>query len=592
MVSDRGTFPTHLSCAALHDMSDEPLPAAATDPTAHHADALTTPPAYLDQARQSSLAIQKSWIRSVLRGAAADALRTIVTERTLRQRRREKRAAYKHRYDDGGSVSSLEEEPANAQGVGDEGEEVEVTQADVDAAYALAERVGRKWAGCLREEEGLPSSADAVLEAVRAGKYLEAEAEAKVGESGEMTHESETGNDERSADAVADEPVVAAAETPTAVMEEESTPAHESEAASLLLCNLARPSDAITPEVAISRLVTPPALLIGTAPSFGTLADAIAPNPVLSASLVTTMLPTSKDEIEARTKEADAWRRNVAGQMGQIIERQRWLYPKSLLEKAVRHNRERMASSRVGASTTASIASGRAVAATDDDRENDEGPGRKRKRSDMANERANANLGIPMAQPRPPCPYSELEWTGCELSQEQRTKLDEELLHEIPEAAGDDGDGKRIHVPPPIPPSCIVGGHLQHIGSIQQWEKAGTQGMQVGQDSESDPMQNLQRAKTRRKRWYRQAKTERLGRRVERPNDARIEIHARLSKVVKATDGEKQQEEEADEAPKEYLEMDLGGCLLEVGADDDGAQTIVTFKSLELSLALNAEGGV
>ena len=498
---------------------------------------------------------------------------------------------------DDGSVSSLEEEPANAQGVGDEGEEVEVTQADIDAAYALAERVGRKWAGCLREEGGLPSSADAVLEVVQAGRYLEAEVEPNVEESSEVARVGENCNNDDLVDAATDEPLAAAVVEAQAPADFEDIAASES--ASTLLSNLARPSDAITPEEAISCLVTPPALLIGTNP-FGTLADEIAPNPVLSASLVTTMLPTSKNEIEARTKEADAWRRHVTKQMGQIIERQRWLYPTSLLDKTVRHNRERMASSRVGASTTASIASGRAVAATDDDKNDDDGPGRKRKRSDMANERVNANLGLPLAQPRPPCPYSELEWTGCELSQEQRTKLDEELLHEIPEAAdggggddGNEGDGERIRVAPqPTPPSCIVGGHLQHIGSIQQWEKAGTQGMQVGQDSESDLMQNLQRAKTRRKRWYRQAKTERLGRRVERPNDARIEIHARLSKVVKATDGEKQQEEEADEAPKEYLEMDLGGCLLEVGADDDGAQTIVTFKSLELSLALNAEGGV
>ena len=273
--------------------------------------------------------------------------------------------------------------------------------------------------------------------------------------------------------------------------------------------------------------------------------------------------------------------------MGQIIERQRWLYPKSLLEKAVRHNRERMASSRVGGSTTASIASGRAVAATGDDKK-DGKPDRKRKRSNMANERADTNLELPMVRPRPPCPYSELEWTGCELGQEQRTKLDQELLHEIPEAAddaGDDDDGGKIHLPlQPTPPSCIVGGYLQHVGGVQQWEKAGAKKSQVG-ESESDPMKNLQRAKTRRKRSYRQAKTERLGRRVERPNDARIEINARLSKVVKATDGEE------DEAP-EYLEMDLGGCLLEVGADDDGAQTIVTFKSLEVSLALNAEGNV
>ena len=525
----------------------------------------------------------------MLREAAADALRTIVAERTLRQRR--ERAAHKRRYDDG-SVSSLEEEPANAPSVG---EEVAVTQADVDAAYALAERVGRKWADCLREEEGLPASADAVLEVLQAGRYLEAEPQ--VEESSKAAQENGTGNGERSVDAVADE-AVAAAQAPIAEELKESTPAHESESmTSVLLSNLANPADAITPEVAISRLVTPPSLLIGTNPSFGALAGEIPPNMVLSASL-TTMLPTSQETIRARTKEADAWRRHVADQMGQIIENQRWLYPKSLLEMTVRHNRERMASSRVGASTTASIASGRAVAATDKGK-NDDGPGRKRRRKKIDIERANdAGNKVPVVQSRPPCPYSELEWTGCELSQEQRRKLDEELLHEIPEAAdgggGDDGnggDGERIRVSPqPTPPSCIVGGHLQHVGSIQQWEKAGARGIQV--EESDDPMKNLQQAKTRRKRWYRQAKTERLGRRAERPNDARIEINARLSKVVKATDGEKQQEEEADEAPEEYLEMDLGGCLLEVGTGDDGAQTIVTFKSLELSLALNAEGVV
>ena len=572
-------------------MSDDPPPAAATTT---HVDAITSPPAYLHQARQSSLAIQKSWIRSVLREAAADALRAIVAGRTLRQRRERAHQTRRQTYDDG-SVSSLEEEPANVR-VQRDGEEVAVTQADVDAAYALAERVGRKWADCLREEEGLPASADAVLEVLQAGRYLEAEPQ--VEESSKAAQENGTGNGERSVDAVADE-AAAAAQARIAEELKESTPAHESESMTLvLLSNLADPSDAITPEVAISRLVAPPALLIGTTPSFGALAGEIPPNPVLSASLVTTMLPTSKDEIEARTKEADAWRRHVADQMGQIIENQRWLYPKSLLEMTVRHNRERMASSRVGASTTANIASGRAVAATDKGK-NDDGPGRKRRRKKIDIERANdAGNKVPVVQSRPPCPYSELEWTGCELSQEQRRKLDEELLHEIPEAAdgggGDDGnggDGERIRVSPqPTPPSCIVGGHLQHVGSIQQWEKAGARGIQV--EESDDPMKNLQQAKTRRKRWYRQAKTERLDRRAERPNDARIEINARLSKVVKATDGEKQQEEEADEAPEEYLEMDLGGCLLEVGTGDDGAQTIVTFKSLELSLALNAEGVV
>ena len=99
-----------------------------------------------------------------------------------------------------------------------------------------------------------------------------------------------------------------------------------------------------------------------------------------------------------------------------------------------------------------------------------------------------------------------------------------------------------------------------------------------------DPLVDVGRAKRRRKRLYRQAKTERLGYRLERPNDARLEIDARLSKVVKATDGEK----EDDEGGAEYFEMDVGGCLLQVEGDD-GTQRMMTFKSLEMSLSLQGE---
>ena len=251
----------------------------------------------------------------------------------------------------------------------------------------------------------------------------------------------------------------------------------------------------------------------------------------------------------------------------------------------MQHNHERMASSRVGASTTAEIASGRKLpssaveASADPNEESDSetsagSSGRKRQRSDK-----NARTeGESRVAPRPPCPYSELEWTGCELSKEEQRKLDRELFHDIPEDDDDDTgtDGERS--PPSLPPAGIVAGHLRQFGNIQLWEKAGARGMTV---RVPDPLLDVGRANRRRKRLYRQAKTERLGYRLERPNDARLEIDARLSKVVKATDEQKGEDEEG----AEYFEMDLGGCLLQVEGDD-GTQRMLTFKSLEASLSL------
>ena len=421
-------------------MTDPPTVAAATK---------NEVPSYLCQAQQSSHAIQRSWIRSVLREAAASALRTIVIERTLQQRQER---AQTHQYDDG-SISSIEDEPTESVGRSaaanaNDGEEVEVTQEDIVAAYALAERVGRKWAECLRRgqegHDGLPSSADIALEVIQAGKFLEdddAPKEDNSDQEGESTevNESVAANGE----GVKDNAAAAASESAS------------------ILADLADASDAITPEVAISRLITPPALLIGNSP-FGTLADTIPPNPVLSASLATTMIHTSADEIKVKNEQADDWRRNVGNQMGDSIDNNRWLYPKTLLDKTVQYNRERMASSRVGASTTAEIASGRklpssAVEASPDTNEESDSEtstgssGRKRRRMDI-NSSADGAESESRVVPRPPCPYSELEWTGCELSKEEQRKLDKELLHEIPE---DDDDGAGAYggrSPPPLPP--------------------------------------------------------------------------------------------------------------------------------------------
>lgn len=544
------------------------------------ATATTEAPSYLCQAQQSSHAIQRSWIRSVLREAAASALRTIVIERTLQQRQER---AQTHQYDDG-SISSIEDEPTESVGRSaaanaSDGEEVEVTQEDIVAAYAFAERVGRKWAECLRRgqegHDGLPSSADIALEVIQAGKFLE---------------DDEDNTNQEGASAKGNEATAAYQQDGKEV--EDSTAVVEFESASIL-ADLADASDAITPEVAISRFTIPPALLIGNSP-FGTLAEKIPPNPVLSASLATTMIHTSADEIKAKNEQADSWRRNVGKQMADSIDNNGWLYPKTLLDKTVQYNRERMASSRVGASTTAEIASGRKLpssaieASADPNEESDSetsagSSGRKRQRSDM-NARTDGAESESRVVPRPPCPYSELEWTGCELSKEEQRKLDKELLHEIPEADDDDDgagtDGRKA--PPPLPPSGIVAGHLRQFGNIQLWEKAGARGITV---RVPDPLVDVGRAKRRRKRLYRQAKTERLGYRLERPNDARLEIDARLSKVVKATDGEK---EEDVEGGAEYFEMDLGGCLLQVEGDD-GTQRMLTFKSLEMSLSLQGE---
>ena len=549
-------------------MTDPPTTATTTNIEA---------PSYLQQAHQSSHAIQRCWIRSVLREAAASALRKTVVERTLQQRQE---LAQTHQYDDG-SISSIEDEPTESAGRSaaanaSNDEEIEVMQADIDAAYAFAERVGRKWAECLRRgqegHDGFPSSADIALEVIQAGKFLE-DGEAAELDDADQEDTSREVNESAAADQQDGEEVG------------DSTAAAASESASIL-ADLADASDAITPEVAISSLITPPALLIGNNP-FGTLAEKIPPNPVLSASLATTMIHTSAEEIKARNEQADAWRRNVGQQMGNLIDNNRWLYPKSLLEKTVQYNCERMASSRVGASTTAEIASGRklpssaveASAETNEESDSETLAGRKRQRSDM-----NARTeGEARMIPRPPCPYSELEWTSCELSKEEQRKLDKELLHEIPEDDGDDAGTDWERSPPPLPPTGIVAGHLRQFGNIQLWEKAGARGITV---RVPDPLVDVGRAKRRSKRLYRQAKTERLGYRLERPNDARLEIDARLSKVVKATDGDK----EDDEGGAEYFEMDLGGCLLQVEGDDC-TQRIMTFKSLEMSLSLNSGCG-
>lgn len=577
------SFATLLACGYLSElthlvqqnMTDPPIIATTTNTEDEG-------PSYLRRAQQSSHAIQRSWIRSVLREAAASALRKTVVERTLQQRRDRAEA---RQYDDG-SISSIEDEPTESAGRraatnANDGDEVDVTQADIDASYAFAERVGRKWAECLRRgqegHDGLPSSADIALEVVQVGKFLEEDDEAAKADAAD-------------AEGVGTEEKEIADTEEEGIMEVEDSTSNAASASASILGGLAGASDAITPEVAISRLITPPALLIGSSP-FGTLAEKIPPNPVLSASLATTMINASAEEIKAENEKADAWRRNVGQQMVDLIDKNRWLYPKSLLEKTVQYNRERMASSRVGASTTAEIASGRKLpssavppsAETNNVSDSDVSAGstgRKRQRLNM-NARTDGAEGEARVIPRPPCSYSELEWTGCELSKEEQRKLDKELLHEIPEANEDDAITEGGRSPPPLPPSGIVTGPLRHFGNTQLWEKAGARGIVV---RVPDPLDDVGRAKRRRKRLYRQAKTERLGYRLERPNDARLEIDARLSKVVKATNGEK----EDDEGGAEYFEMDLGGCLLQVEGDD-GTQRIMTFKSLEVSLSLNSD---
>lgn len=529
------------------------------------------PPPYVVQARDTSLAIQGRWIQSVLREAAASVLRNRVLERALQTRRQR----------DNGSISSIDDdddddvaddadcEKQRQEQQDDDDAEVVVTQEDIDSAYQFADRVGREWANCLAMDQpdgtgGVESSSDLVLKIVEAGRFLEENSEMQNSPTGEAAIDGGS-ND------------AAGTSSNNAGSSTQDTPNNAG-------ASLACPHDAITSEVALSRLTTPPALLIGHRP-FGKLLDRIPPNPVLSAA-VATMVNTNPLDIKNKNEAAERWRHSLSERIDELGRdgKTSWMHPWDVVEKACNYNDKRLESSRTAAITTAEITSGRAIAVGEHIGSGTSGS-RKRPRSEsVEEEEENTAAAAAPVVPRPPSTYSSQKWTRSDLllslSEQERKSLEDDMLHHPPE---DEGQQQERRAPSPLPPACIISGHLQHLGFTQLWEKSRISPADVRED---DAINNtdVKKARRKRKRMYRKAKAERMGGdRAEKDNGARLDVDKRLSKVVRATEGGGGREEKEDGA--EWFELDIGGCLVEVDGHDK--KDTMTFRSMEVSLSLD-----
>ena len=535
-------------------------------------DTSSTKPSYLLQAKASSIGIQRQWIEAVLRESAASTLRKLVLERALLARQ-------SRQYDDS-SISSIEDESADSKSgkhskgnkKNQKGEEVVVTHGDIDAAYELAERLGRAWAEALAKDQddgtsGIQSAADLVLEVVEAGRFLE-----DKDEDDESINEDENGDGNDRADGS-----TAHTDEPNGAEDGE-----DADGAPLL----AKPQDAITTEVALSRLTTPHSLLIGHKP-FGTLLDRIPPNPVLSAA-VATMVNTSPDDIKAKNEAADRWRQSISAGIDELGRNGKtgWMYPWGVIERACDYNTKRMESGRNAAITTSEISSGRAAPVVVEQLRS-----RKRQRSDepaVVREKEKEHNSTPIVS-RPPADYSSQVWTisDVQLSLGERVckMLENEMLHHRPnfEADGEQEDGgerQQRRASSPLPPTCTISGYLHHLGSIQLWEKSKSR-ISSRSDDVKDDVSDGKKARRKRKRMYRKAKAERLsGDRSEKDNDARLDIEKRISKVTRAFEDSG----EGHEGP-EWFELDIGGCLVELGGEDK--KDTVAFRSMEVSLSLD-----
>ena len=383
-------------------------------------DTAPTTQSYLLEAKASSIEIQRKWIKSVLREAAASALRKLVLERALLTQR-------SRHYDDSSSISSIEDDPVDrnnssnkTDGKEKEDDEVVVTQEDIDAAHKFAERVGKEWATQLAKVQddgtsGIQSSADLVLNVVADGGFLEDEGQ-----------DSESINEEQNGEAVG-----------ASRDDAESSGIDAGQDTTTNLASLAKPEDAITAEVAISRLTTPPALLIGHKP-FGKPLDRIPPNPVLAAA-VATAVNTSASDIKAKNEAADKWRRSISERIDELGRNGKtgWMYPWDVVEKACDYNVERMESGRNAAITTSELSSGRAAPEVVE-----QARLRKRARSALAEEEEedeeekednSATVVSTPIVPRPPCTYSGQEWTTADLrlslGERECKALEDEMIH-------------------------------------------------------------------------------------------------------------------------------------------------------------------
>jgi len=533
-----------------------------------------TTQSYLHQANASSIEIQREWIKSVLKEAAASALRSLVLERALLTQR-------SRRYDDSSSISSIEDDPVDRsnssnttedKGKGDD-DEVVVTQEDIDAAYKFAERVGREWAKQLAKVQddgtnGIQSSADLVLDVVANGEFLEDDG----GEDGESMNEEQNGE------------AVGASRDDDA--ESSGMDAGQDTAANLAL--LAKPEDAITPEVAISRLTAPPVLLIGHKP-FGKPLDRIPPNPIVAAA-VATAVNTGASDIKAKNEAADKWRRSISERIDELGRNGKtgWMYPWDVVEKACDYNVKRMESGRNAAITTSELSSGRAAPEVVE-----QARLRKRARSALAAAEAeeedeeekednSATVVSTPIVPRPPCTYSGQEWTVSDLrlslGEGECKALEDEMIHpqSLNDQSGEQDEERRRRAPSPLPPSCVISGHLQHLGSTQLWEKSKYRSEEAKEDNT-----DIRKARRKRKRVYRKAKAERMGGgRAEKDNDARLDIEKRISKVTRAFEAGGE-----DGEGREWFELDIGGCLVEI--DGDETKDTLAFRTMEISLSLD-----
>ena len=531
--------------------------------------------------------VMEGWIRAALREAASSELRRRVMGRARRP---------------GGALSGDGgggQEEVEAGG----GPVVEVTEKDISAAAGTALRVGLAWAAELRRA-GLGRAAGAVLEVAGAG------AEALLGEQMEEEEEEEA---LEALEAAADE-------------EEVTAPGTGGGTGGIMM-----PAEAsLTASAALSRLgpVAPlhPALLLDPAEAgvpYGRPRASLPPNPVADHAVATL---AGRGGGPASRAGLDRWRSEVLSGLDRIGTGvgqdggggggsgsgpgRWWSHPWDVVDGACRRGEARSERARLRARARA-----RARLAAE--------PGRKKKEPPPHPRPAAA----PPPGPRPPSDRpAVLSLTVEEVASslgtpEELARLERECLHPAPPPPGG-GPGN----PPPRPssPGGQVSGYLHHVGHVQLYEahrrRSYFQGAESPGRRATVPAKATRGTRGTRRRLYRAAKRDRLlpppGTTVHRTEGARGDRTApsgRASRAVWLTEGKgaaTSAEAEAVAAGgtgggREWLELDLGGCLVVLGGDEDdgdgdgegdggpaapGGREILAFRSIEASLLFSGTG--